>query len=679
MGKGAKGRSGRLPLVAIDADDPAAWQNLRAAVLCIGLGEYQHLPVLPNATRDARALVEKVNALPRCRAQLLADMPDRKSLRSGIRDFLRRPGLQQMPPETVLINCSGHGMQKDGAVYILPLNAELNDCEPDADFLPVRDIFKWCREDLDAVARDLDPPRQVAFVLVVDACRVAEMDLATLSSSLEPPPTSAPKKWALCFSCSRDSAASDGPSGSHSPFAQGLLDEDAGIFAAGVPLKGGLEAACRRVSAQHQGQAPMPVGLHNIQEDWCLCPGTSPGPAPSPSAAAGNEAMPPAPFSPGSQGSPKKVGAQRADAAGFWQDAFLDADHVPWSLFAAALQDEFDFVQGDAILAQIRDKVDLERNGIISAREFHIFTRKRGLEGACRAALGTGHAETDTVQVTEGATRVLRGQCGGCGQGVYSDQARRQEGGRYYHDRCSAPCVTAQVSPDSSPRPLGVLSGTGTQEAESEVKGEFAEQSCKEDDQEAAAAEETKASSKYEEVPAPSARAMSVAQIKAELRSRGVPERDIDTCTERRELEDLLNALLLSRCDGSPGPTAHSLEAEDAGQVASPAPPLHLPHQHLLAAENVTFPRAGLMADLCAFSARKKSPFLLSASHRACARSGGRWCASEYACVCYRYSQRKPRILGHRDPVLRQEQRRRKIASQTTRTLETESACSLMT
>ena len=96
-------------------------------------------------------------------------------------------------------------------------------------------------------------------------------------------------------------------------------------------------------------------------------------------------------------------------------------------------------------------------------------------------------------------------------------------------------------------------------------------------------------------------------------------------------------------------------------------------------AGNVTFPHAGLMADLCAFSARKKSPSLLSASHRACARSGGRWCASEYACVCYRYSQRKPRIQGHRDPVLRQEQRRRKIASQTTRTVGTENALSLMT
>ena len=65
--------------VGVDADDPAAWQNLRAAVLCIGLGEYKHLPVLPNATRDARALCEKVNALPHCRALLLADLPDPSS------------------------------------------------------------------------------------------------------------------------------------------------------------------------------------------------------------------------------------------------------------------------------------------------------------------------------------------------------------------------------------------------------------------------------------------------------------------------------------------------------------------------------------------------------------------------------------------------------------------------
>jgi hypothetical protein len=114
------------------------------------------------------------------------------------------------------------------------------------------------------------------------------MDQATLSSSLEPPAASTPIKWALCFSCSRDSTASDGAQGAHSPFAQELLDEKAGIFAAGVPLKGGLDEACRRLREQHRGQAPMPVGLPSIQEDWCFNPGPAQrvysGNVPSPTA-----------------------------------------------------------------------------------------------------------------------------------------------------------------------------------------------------------------------------------------------------------------------------------------------------------------------------------------------------------------------------------------------------------
>jgi hypothetical protein len=96
------------------AADPAAWQNLRAAVLCIGIGGYEVLERLPNAVRDAQALCDKVNALPRCRAKLLADLPDRRAVQKGIVNFLKEPGLQKAPPATVLVNYSGHGMQKGG-------------------------------------------------------------------------------------------------------------------------------------------------------------------------------------------------------------------------------------------------------------------------------------------------------------------------------------------------------------------------------------------------------------------------------------------------------------------------------------------------------------------------------------------------------------------------------------
>jgi hypothetical protein len=125
------------------AADPAAWQNLWAAVLCIGIGEYEVFERLPNAVRDARALCDKVNALPRCRAKLLADLPDRRAIRDGIRNFLIEPGLQKAPPDT-LVNYSGHGMQKGGTVYMLPGDANPGDtkCEPEVDFLSIRDIFK---------------------------------------------------------------------------------------------------------------------------------------------------------------------------------------------------------------------------------------------------------------------------------------------------------------------------------------------------------------------------------------------------------------------------------------------------------------------------------------------------------------------------------------------------------
>jgi len=61
-------------------------------VLCIGIGEYDVLGCLSTAVRDA----------------------NRKAIQKGIVNFLKEPGLQKAPPATVLVNYSGHGMQKGG-------------------------------------------------------------------------------------------------------------------------------------------------------------------------------------------------------------------------------------------------------------------------------------------------------------------------------------------------------------------------------------------------------------------------------------------------------------------------------------------------------------------------------------------------------------------------------------
>ena len=84
----------------------------------------------------------------------------------------------------------------------------------------------------------LNPPRQVTFVLVVDACRVAEMDQATLSSSLEPPPGSAPVTWALCFSCSRLDGVGR-PAGGTQPICTGAPRRESGHLCSGRATQGG--------------------------------------------------------------------------------------------------------------------------------------------------------------------------------------------------------------------------------------------------------------------------------------------------------------------------------------------------------------------------------------------------------------------------------------------------------
>ena len=191
--------------------------------------------------------------------------------------MLRRQGLKEEPPQLVHVSFSGHTMQMDANVYLLPAGAdpESPDSTPDKEFVTLSDVWKFCHE-LDEHARKLSPPREVAFSTSVDGCRVGSscLDTANLSSTLDPTRSKAPKKWALCFSCSKDSVAMDGAAGHHSPFTDALLHPEEGLFAKGVSVKKALEGACQRLSrtAGDTGQAPVSVGLDNLADDLCFAP-----------------------------------------------------------------------------------------------------------------------------------------------------------------------------------------------------------------------------------------------------------------------------------------------------------------------------------------------------------------------------------------------------------------------
>ena len=93
-----------------------AWYNLRAAVLCIGLDKYENLVHLANAERDAREIQRRVNALPRCRAEVLDHryVRDRSTFVRGVRTFLTREGMKATPPDVVATIYSGHGTYHKG-------------------------------------------------------------------------------------------------------------------------------------------------------------------------------------------------------------------------------------------------------------------------------------------------------------------------------------------------------------------------------------------------------------------------------------------------------------------------------------------------------------------------------------------------------------------------------------
>jgi hypothetical protein len=217
-------------------DEYESWHNLHAAVLCIGLGQYTLISRLPDAVGDARELHAQANAVPDCRAELLENLNTEMAIRVGIKKFFDHTGLQETQTKIVCIIFNCHGMQIGATVYLLPEGVDPNDqhCRPDKEFFALSDIFHSCHE-FDSHARRLENPHVVTFVVIVDACReFCQKDFASLASSLDPESSKTPIKWALCFSCSRDSVAMDGRDGEHSPFAQGLLDRKSGIFALGV-------------------------------------------------------------------------------------------------------------------------------------------------------------------------------------------------------------------------------------------------------------------------------------------------------------------------------------------------------------------------------------------------------------------------------------------------------------
>jgi peroxiredoxin family protein len=144
----------------------------------------------------------------------------------------------------------------------------------------LNDLLEMLQKHLDQPVQKLfGTDRAVVFLVVLDACRVqrARGDFDGLQA-LEPCANETPRKYKVLYSCSRETKASDGPSGSNGPFVTAMCNREFGFFAEGVALRDAIESVSQAVLSSAGGQAPTILGRPDaLPSDFCINPRSGAG------------------------------------------------------------------------------------------------------------------------------------------------------------------------------------------------------------------------------------------------------------------------------------------------------------------------------------------------------------------------------------------------------------------
>ncbi|MCB9285470.1 MAG: caspase family protein [Lewinellaceae bacterium] len=180
-------------------------------LLVIGIDNYQHFPHLQNAVRDARTFATLLQDRYQFEVEntevLFNEDATERQLLFKLRDLARLI----TPDDNLVIYFSGHGeydeVLKEG--YWIPVDAE-----PDAleDFIPNSKIHTV-----------LNAIQSRHTFLIVDSCFSGTLFMQFRSGAGGDRLESLPSRWGL--TSGRNEVVPDGPSGTHSPFAESLLKQ----------------------------------------------------------------------------------------------------------------------------------------------------------------------------------------------------------------------------------------------------------------------------------------------------------------------------------------------------------------------------------------------------------------------------------------------------------------------
>jgi formylglycine-generating enzyme required for sulfatase activity len=188
----------------------------RRVAFVVGIGAYQHAPKLTNPVNDARAVGEALRKLNFTVDEVYD--PDFRQLTRALREF----GIKAQQSDVAVIYYAGHGVQVARENYLLPADALLE---------RERDLVYEALS-LDLFLGEISQAQKLGIILL-DACRnnpfVDRLTRSVTISSRGPASAglarvdSVPRNTLVAMATKADQTAEDG-SGSHSPFAQALIE-----------------------------------------------------------------------------------------------------------------------------------------------------------------------------------------------------------------------------------------------------------------------------------------------------------------------------------------------------------------------------------------------------------------------------------------------------------------------
>lgn len=223
------------PLKTARAPVEAASRHEPRLALVIGNARYRDRP-LANPVRDARDVAWGLEGLG-FSVRLLTDatLPAMQEALVAYADAVDAAGSDAV----AFVYYAGHGVQAEGANFLIPIAAEITGLR----HLATRAM------PLDTLARELGRRARKATVIVLDTCRneFVEDGSGDASATQGMVRSRLPRPTELVYSTAATASAEDGW-GNHSPFALALIEEMPGLLVPGTRIQDVVDTVAAKVS-----------------------------------------------------------------------------------------------------------------------------------------------------------------------------------------------------------------------------------------------------------------------------------------------------------------------------------------------------------------------------------------------------------------------------------------------